>query len=154
MKLMLKMRVLLFDLNNGLPQEVLNEKFDAVVSCFALHHLEYDKRVLLYTAIRHVLKNGSLFINGDMFKGDSPVMNERKFDNWVRWMVTKMKEHLGEEITFDDMKRRQLESFQKMGDKPGTIWDMHRDMTAAGFQHVDCMVKVQNLAVMVATKGI
>ena len=63
-----------------------------------------------------------------------------------------MKEHLGEEITFDDMKRRQLESFRKMGDKPGTIWDMHWDMTSAGFQQVDCMLKVQNLAVMVATK--
>lgn len=48
----------------------------------------------------------------------------------------------------------ELESSEKMGDKPGTIWDMYRDLIAAGFSNIDCMLKIQNLAVMVATKEI
>jgi hypothetical protein len=31
-----------------------------------------------------------------------------------------------------------LEHAQKMGDKPGTLWQMFHDMGAAGFGYVDC----------------
>jgi tRNA (cmo5U34)-methyltransferase len=145
-------RVRQFDLNNGLPPETQAEKFDVVVSCFALHHLEYENRVQLYKAIYQVLNQGAFFVNGDMFRGDSSQMNDWEFDNWIRWMVVKLKEHLGEEHTFDEIKQRQLASFQKMGDKPGTLWDMYHDLQSAGFVKVDCMMKVQNLAIMAATK--
>jgi tRNA (cmo5U34)-methyltransferase len=147
-----RIRVVQFDLNNGLPPEIGDEKFDVVVSCFALHHVDLDRRVQLYKAIYQVLTKEAFFVNSDMFRGDSPQMNDWEFDNWVRWMVAKLKEHLGEEHTLDEIKQRQLASFQKMGDKPGTVWDMYHDLLSAGFANVDCMMKVQNLAIMVATK--
>jgi len=141
------------DLNNGLPDSIKNMKFDAVVSCFSLHHIDFDKRVLLYTDIRNVLKDKSLFINGDMFKGESPQLSEWEFDNWISWMVLKFKENLNQIYSFDEIKNRQLESFKKMGDKPGTIWQMYDDFKKAGFNNVDCMFKIQNLAVLSAQKS-
>lgn len=144
--------ILRHDLNNGLPETVLNQKYDAVVSCFALHHIEYCNRVKLYSDIHKVLHKNAFFINGDMFKGDSQLMNDWEFNNWIDWMVVNLKENLGWEITYEDMKKRQLESFEKMGDKPGTIWDMAEDLKAAGFRNVDCMLKVQNLAVITAAE--
>ena len=97
-----------------------------------------------------MLDHNAFFINGDMFKVDSPEMNEWEFDNWINWMVVKMKENLGWKMTFEEVKNRQLESFQKTGDNPGIIWDMFFDLKAAGFKHVDCMFKIQKLAVMTA----
>jgi tRNA (cmo5U34)-methyltransferase len=146
-----RVNVLRHDLNNGLPK-MPYETFDTVVSCFAIHHIEYDNRMTLYRCIYDMLEPGAFFICGDMFKGDSPVMDDWEFDNWVAWMVAGFKDHLGEEHTFEDIKRRQLESFEKMGDKPGTIWDMYSDLKSAGFEHVDCMLKTLNLAVLVAAK--
>lgn len=147
-----KIKILQHDLNNGLPETITDEKFDVVVSCFSLHHIEYYNRIKLYSDIFKVLDENTFFINGDMFKGDSSQMNEWEFDNWVNWMVVKIKEHLGQEKTFEEIKKRQLESFEKMGDKPGTLWDMYSDLKMAGFKNVDCMLKIQNLAVIVAAK--
>ena len=145
-------RVLRHDLNNGLPKALLSEEYDAVVSCISIHHIDYEKRVKLYTDINRVLKSKGYFINGDMFKGNSVKLNEWEFDNWIQWMVTTSKEHLGEEHTFNEVKEKQLDSFKKMEDKPGTIWEMYRDLKAAKFNKVDCMYKLQNLGVIVAEK--
>jgi len=141
------------DLNNGLPEAVTEMKFDAVVSCFALHHIDFDKRVPLYSAIRAVLNDGSLFINGDMFKGESPLLGGWEFDNWIDWMAVKLKENMNLELTFDEIKKKQLDNFNRMGDKPGTLWEMYNDMKTAGFASADCMFKIQNLAVVAAHKN-
>ncbi len=137
------------DLNTGLGS--FEEKnYDAVVSCFALHHLEYENRVGLYSDIRTVLKPTGVFINGDLFKCDSLMINEWEFDNYIRWMAVQLKEKLGQEHTFSALKTRQLNNYQTMGDKPGTVWDMYNDLKAVGFPFVDCICKYQNLAVLAA----
>lgn len=145
-------RVLQHDLNDGLPTAVIHEKYDAVVSCFSLHHLEFASRVMLYADIRKVLDDGAFFINGDMFKCDSPHLNEWEFGRWIHWMKARIREYFGQEKTFEEVKKRQLESFEKLGDKPGTLWDMYADLQKAGFKHIDCMLKIQNLAVIAAAK--
>lgn len=147
-----KIELFNFDLNIGLPYMLRNKQFDVVVSCFSLHHVEYENRVRLYSDIYKVLKPGCLFINGDMFRCDSQVINDWEFDNWITWMVNSIKENFGQNKTFDEVKQKQVDNFEKMGDKPGTLWDMYNDLKQAGFRHVDCMLKILNLAVIVATK--
>lgn len=144
--------ILQHDLNEGLPEILKSSRFDAVVSCFAVHHIEYENRVKLYRDIYKVLDSDSCFINGDIFKGDSPKMNDWEFDNWISYMAAGMKKHLGRDISFEEMKKMQLDSFERMGDKPGTIWDMYADLKTAGFKYADCMYKLQNLAVIVGAK--
>lgn len=140
------------DLNLGISGITDEGKYDAVVSCFALHHMEFENRVKLYSEIHAVLKEGGLFINGDLFKEDSPIINEWELDNNIASLLQVLKEKLGEECTFDELKAKRIEHGKKMGDKPGTIWDMCRDMRAAGFGYVDCLWKSRNLAIMVASK--
>lgn len=145
-------RIVKHDLNNGISNAIAEEKFDVVVSCFAIHHVEFTNRIKLYSDIKKVLREDGLFINGDRFRGNSPVIHQWEFDNWIAWMVQQIKEKFGKEKTFDEIKQGQIESDKKLGDKPGTIWDMERDLREAGFRHVDCLWEYQNLAVIAATK--
>lgn len=138
------------DLNKGLGS-YLETGFDAIISCFALHHIEYENRVNLYTDIKKGLKEFGVFINGDLFKGDSPAVNQWEFDNYIKWMVEQFRERLGQEYTFTELKDRQLENYNRMRDMPGTVWDMYNDLKRAGFKFVDCMYKNQNLAVLAAS---
>ena len=146
-------KVIKHDLNGGIPDELLSIEFDQVVSCFAIHHVEYENRVGLYADIRRVLSEDGLFVNGDRFIGESPVVSKWEFDNWIAWMTKQIKNELGIDEIFDHAKRTQMERDEKMGDKPGTLWDMQEDLRQADFQYVDCMWKSHNLGVIVATKG-
>jgi tRNA (cmo5U34)-methyltransferase len=144
-------RIIRHDLNEGILGSLATEKFDAVVSCFALHHIEFAHRVKLYTDIYKILKEDGLFINGDRFKGDSPAIDQWEFDNWIKWMAKQIKGK-GRDKSFAQIKQSQIESDKKLGDKPGTIWDMERDLRKAGFRQVDCVCKHQILAVLVSAK--
>jgi ubiquinone/menaquinone biosynthesis C-methylase UbiE len=140
------------DLNQGISGITDERELDAVVSCFALHHVEFENRIKLYSDIRAILKERGLFINGDLFKEDSPIIDQWEFDNNISALLVMLKEKLGQEWTFDELKLNRLENARKMGDKPGTLCDMFHDMRAAGFGYVDCLWKSGNLAIMAATR--
>jgi tRNA (cmo5U34)-methyltransferase len=138
------------DLNSGIPGALAESRFDAVVSCFALHHIELENRVMLYRQIRGVLRPDGLFINGDRFLGESPAIGAWEFDKWVVWMTARAKERFGITKTSAEIRQRQLEMDVKLGDKPGSIWAMRDDLEKAGFAHIDCLYKNQITAVIVA----
>jgi hypothetical protein len=115
-----------------------------------LHHVEFKNKVPLYTQVKRVLNEDGFFIIGDRFTGDSPVMRRWEFDSWISWMSVQIKEKLGKDIPFDELTRRQNESDNKLGDKPGTIWDTRRDLEQAGFRYVDCLWKRHNMGVVAA----
>lgn len=140
------------DLNQGVLGITEDRGFDAVVSCFSLHHVEFENRIKLYSDIHSVLKKQGIFINGDLFKENSPNIDQWEFNNRISSMVVWLREKLGQEWTFDELKLNRLENAKKMGDKPGTLWEMFYDMKAAEFGYVDCLWKSHNLAIMVATK--
>lgn len=141
------------DLNQGILDVTEDRGFDVVVSCFSIHHVEFENRIKLYSDIRELLKEQGLFINGDLFREDSPAIDQWEFNNLISSLVIQLKEKLGQEWTFKELELNRLENAQKMGDKPGTLWDMFHDMKAAGFRHVDCLWKSRNLAIMAATKS-
>jgi|GEM_PF-592724 len=140
------------DLNQGILGITEDRGFDAVVSCFYIHHVEFENRIKLYSYIHEVLKDQGLFINGDLFREDSLIIDQWEFNNNISSLVIRLREKLGQEWTFDELKLNRLENAQKMGDKPGTLGEMFHDMKAAGFRYVDCLWKSRNLAIMAATK--
>jgi SAM-dependent methyltransferase len=145
-------RVMQHDLNAGLPASLATEQFDAVVSCFALHHVEPENRIKLYCDVHAVLAEGGLFINGDRFTSESESLAEWEFDTWVRFMERQIREKLGREKTFAEIKQGQIESDERMGDAPGSLWAMERDLRESGFRGVDCVWKLHILGIVVATK--
>jgi len=140
------------NLNEDLLGATSEREFDAVVSCFALHHIAFENRVGLYRSIREILKTDGLFINGDLFKCESRVIDQWEFDTRIESIIGQMRDNMGIEKSFDEFKKTRLEHEEKMGDKPGTIWDMRNDMQQAGFHYVDCLWKCRSCAILVAVK--
>lgn len=140
------------DLNQGISGITEDREFDAVVSCFSIHHVEFENRIKLYSDIYEVLKEQGLFINGDLFREDSLIIDQWEFNDSISSLAIRLREKLGQEWTFEELKLNRLENAQKMGDKPGTLWETFQDMKAAGFRYVDCLWKSRNLAIMAATK--
>jgi tRNA (cmo5U34)-methyltransferase len=147
-----QIKIVKHNLNEGLPDGLAAAGFGAVVSCFALHHIDFARRVPLYTQIRQVLKPGGVFINGDLFIEESPGINEWMFDGWMGWITDRLNEKMGGSQTFEQTKVRQQKIARDFGDKPGSLWDMKKDLEAAGFTHIDCLYKNRVIAVMAAVK--
>jgi len=80
--------------------------------------------------------------------GDLLVLNGEKFPPYCRPLIIEV---LTGERTFDQVKQKHFELWEIQGDKPGTLWDMYKDMKQAGFQSVDCIWMNYNLGVLVAT---
>ncbi len=139
------------DLNQGLPPALRGIRFDSVASCFALHHVEFENRARLYGDVRASLRDNGLFINGDLFKGDAPAIDQWERDSGLRFTLRQLKEKRGEEHSFAEMKRHQLDNARRMGDKPGTIWEMYSDLRTSGFRYVDVLWKYYNLAILAAS---
>jgi len=143
-------RILQYDLNKGLPDLLCSQEYDAVLSCFALHHIEFKQRIPLYSQIRRILKTNGIFINGDRFKEQAPILDTFVFDEWIAWMRNQIKEKLGKEKPFHEIKEYQENSDKELGDKPDTIWNMRQNLIQAGFTYVDCLFKAYQLGVIVA----
>jgi tRNA (cmo5U34)-methyltransferase len=147
-----EIKIIKHDLNRGIPDSLETSSFDAVVSCFVLHHIDIEKRFPLYTEILKVLKPGGVFVNGDRFLEESPKINEWMFDTWMRWVTDRVTERSVNSRTFEQIKARQLEIDRDFGDKPGSLWTAENELRQAGFTNVDCLYKNQIVAVVAAVK--
>jgi len=70
-----------------LPRRVEGSGLDAVISAFALHHLEHDEKALVYRRAHELLKPGGLFVNADLFTYQDPRLSDEalEFDlTWIR----------------------------------------------------------------------
>ncbi|MGA2914176.1 MAG: class I SAM-dependent methyltransferase [Methanoregula sp.] len=91
-------------LNEDILGAISERKFNSVVSCFALHHIEFEKRVGLYSSIREILKTDGLFVNGDLFKCES-VIDQWEFDTRIESILCRMHNQMGIEKSFDEFKK-------------------------------------------------
>ncbi len=145
-------RIARHNLNDDLLAAMPERDFDAVVSCLAIHHIAFDKRVGLYASIREILKPDGVFINCDEFRSESSVVDQWEIDSWIEGIASRVKEQQKIDMPFDEVRKTTLALSQKMEDKPGTIWEMQRDMREAGFVSVDCVWKYLNFAILIAEK--
>ncbi|GAB3063247.1 class I SAM-dependent methyltransferase [Virgibacillus ainsalahensis] len=71
-----KARLMEWDITKGLPTEVQNKKYDAIVSSYTLHHLSDEKKIIF---IKDLLK--SLKDDGKLLIGDVAFQTRKELEN-------------------------------------------------------------------------
>jgi SAM-dependent methyltransferase len=122
-------RVEVVDHNLDVPLPFL-DTFDVVVSSFAIHHLEHERKRQLYEEVRAVLQPGGVFCNLEHVASASPYAHER----FLQAMgITPAEEDPSNKLL--DV-QTQLEWLREIG-----------------FVDVDCYWKWRELALLVGRKG-
>jgi putative AdoMet-dependent methyltransferase len=97
-----------WDISNGLPDEILSMKYDAIVSTYALHHLTDEAKIKFIQNLLSLLKDdGKIFIGDIAFQTRENLENCRKesagyWDNDEFYFVAdEIHSALGDVCTFE-----------------------------------------------------
>jgi tRNA (cmo5U34)-methyltransferase len=104
-------------------------EFDAVVSCFAIHHLAHERKRALYAEVFGLLASGGVFCNLEHVASPTPSLHRRFL------------------ATMDIAPEDEDPSNQLLDVKTQIEW-----LRATGFTEVDCHWKWMELALLVGTK--
>jgi tRNA (cmo5U34)-methyltransferase len=121
-----RMELVRLDLSEPLP--VLG-RFDAVISSFAIHHLEHERKRALYREVFDVLEPGGVFANFEHVASATERLHLAFF------------EAIGEPIANEDPSDRLLDVQTQLQ------W-----LRAIGFDDVDCLWKWMEMALLVGVK--
>ena len=77
--------ILQWDFNKGLPMELQIEKFDYIISTYAIHHLNDDKKIELIIKLRDSLKENGKLILADISFETAEKRNECKSKYTDKW---------------------------------------------------------------------
>jgi tRNA (cmo5U34)-methyltransferase len=119
------------------------EKYDAVVSSLALHHLEPDKNKQdLYVRMYNALNAGGVFLNADIILADDEKTQERYLKKWREFVMSNLSQ--------EDMKWN-LERYYRE-DRPNKLNVELEWLKKAGFSSAETHFKYYNFAVYGAVK--
>lgn len=77
--------ILQWDFNKGLPMELQKEKFDYIISTYAIHHLNDDKKIEFIVKLRDSLKENGKLIIADISFETAEKRNECKSKYADKW---------------------------------------------------------------------
>ncbi len=120
------------------------QKYDAVVSSLALHHLETDDdKLKFYEKIYGALNPGGIFINIDVVQGSGDVLQDVYMQKWKAFMLTN--------VSAQEVEHKWIPSYYAE-DHPTALLS-HFDMLAqCGFTDIDVVYKHYNYAVYCGRK--
>jgi tRNA (cmo5U34)-methyltransferase len=122
------------------PKE--NNRYDAIISSLAIHHLANYEKEELYNRIAKWIKPNGIFVNAEMIAGETEYLN-KMYEDWG----IKIGEDsgLGSEEKQKAVERLDLDI--KVPISKQLKW-----LENAGFSHVDCIYKLYSFGILWAKK--
>lgn len=118
------------------------EKYDIIISALSIHHLEDEKKKLLYKKLYSILKPKGIFVNADQVRSNS---NYIELLNKSKWRTSVENSGL--------LKEEILSAFDRVKlDKESTLDEQLAWLKEAGFSDVDCIYKYYHFAVLFGRK--
>lgn len=93
-----------WDFTNGLPHSFVNEKFDFIISTYAIHHLTDSQKVVFLNGLKEFLEPGGAVIIGDvafMAKNDLISCKNKNLDIWDNDEIYVVYDLIGPQLCFN-----------------------------------------------------
>ena len=135
------------DWRNALPVPA----FDAIVSGFAIHHSEDERKRALYTEIYNLLQPGGVFVNIEHVASASP-LGEELFDRAFAKNLVRIRREQGKEATFEDVLNEIDNRLDKAANRLTPVETQLNWLREIGFADADCYWKHYELAILAGYK--
>ncbi len=132
--------------------EAVEEKFDAVLSGFAIHHLTHERKRNLYREIYDLLNDGGVFLNLEHVSSPTPRVEEMFNEAMTEHLFMRRRER-GEEVTFEQVYRDFLQRPDRAANILASVEEQCRWLRDLGFVDVDCFWKYFELAAFGGFRG-
>jgi tRNA (cmo5U34)-methyltransferase len=119
--------------------------FDLVISSLSIHHLEDDGKRELFRRIHDILRDRGVFINIDLIRGPTPLLEDFYCKNWFEKM---RRAGASEEEIRGGIERRLAY------DRDAFLDDQLLWLREAGFIHVDCVYRNFKTGLFLGVKGV
>ena len=126
-------------------------QFDAIVSGFAIHHSEDERKRALYAEIYHLLHPGGVFINIEHVASASP-LGEELFDRAFASNLVLMRRERGVEAAFEEVLNEIDNRLDKAANRLTPVEAQLNWLREIGYADVDCYWKHYELAVLAGYK--
>jgi len=123
------------------------DRFDAVVSGFAIHHSEDARKRELYAEIHELLTPGGLFANVEHVSSATP-LGEELFEEAYADCVAAHRRSLGEEVSLEEVRLEIRSRPDKAANRLASVEVQLGWLRDIGFRHADCYWKHFELAVL------
>lgn len=121
-----------------------DKQYDVIVSSLALHHLETDSdKQLFYNKIYKALKEGGVFINGDVVKAQTEKLQETFIEKWVAYM--------NRSVDIKEINEKWLPNYYAE-DRPIPLMSHLEMLKNAGFKDIDVVWKYYGFSVYKGSK--
>lgn len=127
--------------------------FDAIVSGFAIHHSEDDRKRALYAEIYGLMRPGGVFINVEHVASTTP-FGEALFERAYALNLTRLRWAQGQEVAFQEVLNEITNRPDKSANRLTPVETQLQWLRDIGFTNVDCYWKYYELAILAGYKPV
>lgn len=120
-------------------------KFDLIIAGYSIHHIENEEKKNLYRDIFELLKPNGIFLNLEHVSSSTPVVKEMFNELFLDGMFN-YHGHINEPKTKEEIEQIYDRPEHKVLNKLESVEEQCKWLRDIGFDHVDCYMKIFELA--------
>lgn len=127
------------------------KKFDLIISGYSIHHIENEAKKRLYASIYNLLNPNGVFLNLEHVSSSTTHLEEI-FGDLFDDCMTNYQRHIGDEKSKKEIIEMYHDPTHKKLNKLESVEAQCAWLKELGFEHVDCYMKVFELALFGGVK--